>query len=100
MARSTIHAALFTALYLNIAPAARAADSDAQPPTQPPLPRITVIGTPAPEENYRVDAVSSLGPLGSTKLLDAPYSISILPLDLIENSQAVNFKDVSKYLPL
>ena len=33
-------------------------------------------------------------------VLDIPYSIGILPHDLIENSQAVNFKDVSKYLPL
>ena len=88
---------------MNVTALAHAADSDSQPPappSQPALPRITVIGAPSPEENYRVDAVSSLGPLGSTKLLDVPYSVSVLPLDLIENSQAVNFKDVSKYLPL
>src|SRR6202166_1849840 len=73
----------------------------AQPPSQQPaLPRVTVVGTQTPEINYRVETVASTGPLGSTKILDAPYSISILPLDLIENSQAVNFKDVSKYLPL
>src|ERR1700739_3440831 len=100
MTRSIIHAALLGAFCLNISPAAPASDSDVQPPSPTSLPRITVIGAPAPEENYRVDAVSSLGPLGSMKLLDAPYSIGILPLDLIENSQAVNFKDVSKYLPL
>src|ERR1700688_5036496 len=73
----------------------------AQPPSQQPaLPRVTVVGTQTPEINYRVETVDSLGPLGSTKILDAPYSITILPLDLIENSQAVNYKDVSKYLPL
>ena len=52
------------------------------------------------EDNYRVPAVDSLGPLGTTPLLDTPYSIGILPEDLIKNSQAVDFKDVSKYLPL
>src|SRR6202030_1651488 len=41
-----------------------------------------------------------LGPLGSTSLLDTPYSISVLPEELIKNSMATNFKDVSKYLPL
>src|SRR5579871_5591837 len=50
--------------------------------------------------NYRVETVDSVGPLGSLKILDAPYSISVLPEELIKNSMAVNFKDVSKYLPL
>jgi iron complex outermembrane receptor protein len=63
------------------------------------LPRVVVTGTRT-EDNYRVETVDSLGPLGTTKILDTPYSIGILPLDLIENSQATNFKDVSKYLPL
>src|SRR5579863_2398429 len=52
------------------------------------------------EEDYRVPEVDSLGPLGTTPVLDIPYSIGILPQELIENSQAINFKDVSKYLPL
>jgi iron complex outermembrane receptor protein len=63
------------------------------------LPRVVVTGTRT-EDNYRVENVDLLGPLGTTKILDTPYSIGILPLDLIENSQATNFKDVSKYLPL
>jgi iron complex outermembrane receptor protein len=64
-----------------------------------PLPGVTVIGDRI-QDNYRVETVSSIGPLGSIPLLDIPYSVSVLPFDLIENSQAVNFKDVSKYLPL
>jgi iron complex outermembrane receptor protein len=60
---------------------------------------VTVIGDRI-DDNYRVETVSSIGPLGSIPLLDIPYSVSVLPFDLIENSQAVNFKDVSKYLPL
>src|SRR5271170_2498750 len=78
---------------------ARADDSTPPPtPQKASPPSLTVIGTR--EEDYRVDAVASIGPLGSSNLLDVPYSVSVLPFDLIENSQAVNFKDVSKYLPL
>ncbi len=50
--------------------------------------------------DYRVPALDSLGPLGSTPLLDTPYSVAVLPGEVIRNSQATNFKDVSKYMPL
>jgi len=112
MPRSIPHAALLALFVVRFAGAADAEDSGAQPrptpspspqqpsPQQPALPRVTVVGTQTLENNYRTESVDSLGPLGSTRILDAPYSIAILPLDLIENSQAVNFKDVSKYLPL
>ena len=49
---------------------------------------------------YRVETVDSLGPLGSQSLLDTPFSVSVLPEALLRNSQAVNFKEASKYLPL
>ena len=68
--------------------------------SQNPSEKVVVTGTRENEQNYRVPTVDSIGPLGSTPVLDVPYSIGILPHDLIENSQAVNFKDVSKYLPL
>jgi iron complex outermembrane receptor protein len=71
--------------------------SEVQPPV---LPRVTVVGNKESDDNYRVESVDSLGPLGSTKVLDTPYTIGILSEDLIKNSQATNFKDVSKYLPL
>jgi iron complex outermembrane recepter protein len=64
------------------------------------LPRIVVTGAATQDNNYRVNTVDSIGPLGTTDIQNTPYSIEVLPLDLIENSQAVNFKDVSKYLPL
>ena len=70
--------------------------SSAQSPTE----KVVISGSREAEQNYRVPAVDSIGPLGSTPILDTPYSIGILPHDLIENSQAVNFRDVSKYLPL
>jgi iron complex outermembrane receptor protein len=82
----------------------RAVADDAPPAATQPAPRslpgVTVVGTRIPDDNYRVETVDSLGPLGTGPIRDIPYSIGILPLDLIENSQAANFKDVSKYLPL
>jgi iron complex outermembrane receptor protein len=71
----------------------------AQPP-QSPVARVVVSGNREGEDQYRVPAVDSIGPLGTTPVLDTPYSIGILPHDVIENSQAISFKDVSKYLPL
>lgn len=84
-------------------PALVRADDSPEPPSQEAqstLPRVTITGERVKEENYRVPAVDSLGPLGTTPILDQPYSIGILPLDLIQNSQAIDFKEVSKYLPL
>jgi iron complex outermembrane recepter protein len=88
------------AVYLATAIATPARADDAAP-TRPgaPLPGVTVFGDRV-EDNYRVKSLDSIGPLGSTPLIDIPYTVAVLPFDLIENSQAVNFKDVSKYLPL
>jgi iron complex outermembrane recepter protein len=59
-----------------------------------------VIKTSRDKGDYRVQTLDSVGPLGEAPVLDQPYSISVLPSDLIENTQAVNFKEVSKYMPL
>ncbi|HEY0746631.1 MAG TPA: TonB-dependent siderophore receptor [Steroidobacteraceae bacterium] len=101
MIRSLRFATWFAVYPIVLVPVAHA---DGAPPAtsenQAGLPRVTVIGNKEPEENYRVESVDSLGPLGSTRLLDTPYSIGVLPEDLIKNSMATDFKDVSKYLPL
>ena len=86
-----------------LAGAARA--DEAAPPEGPPqdsstLTRVVVTAERLPEQNYRAPTVDSLGPLGTTPVLDTPYTIGILTHDVIANSQAVDFKDVSKYLPL
>jgi len=77
-----------------VAGTAHAADAP-QPTTTPGL-----VVTGQRPEDYRVAALDSLGPLGTTPLLDTPYMVSVLPAEIIQNSQAINFKDVSKYLPL
>jgi iron complex outermembrane receptor protein len=102
MSRS-IRPAMFVMLFPVACAAIANADDSAAPgsETQPPaLPHVTVVANKAAEDNYRVESVDSLGPLGSMKLLDTPYSIGILSSELMQNSQATNFKDVSKYLPL
>ncbi len=62
-------------------------------------PHVTVVGVKE-SDDYRVKSTASLGPLGSQELLNVPYSVGVLTQDLIQNSMATNFKDVSKYLPL
>jgi iron complex outermembrane receptor protein len=49
---------------------------------------------------YRADTVTSLGLLGAEPLLDTPYTVNVLPGELIANGQVKNFKEASKYLPL
>ncbi|HYM41403.1 MAG TPA: TonB-dependent siderophore receptor [Steroidobacteraceae bacterium] len=64
------------------------------------LKRVVVTAQRLPQQDYRAPSLDSLGPLGTTPVLDTPYTIGILTHDMIENSQAVDFRDVSKYLPL
>ena len=47
---------------------------------------------------YRVED-ADLGPLGDKKILDTPYSITAIPLDLMQSQQAANIQDVIKYDP-
>jgi len=45
---------------------------------------------------YRADTVTSLGPLGTAPILDTPYTVNVLPSELIVNGQVKNFKEASK----
>jgi iron complex outermembrane recepter protein len=99
--KNAYHLVLLALSPLTFQALARADDAAPAPAqsSQSGLPRVVVQGS-RQEDNYRVEAVDSIGPLGTTPILDTPYSIAILPEDLLKNSQAVNFKDASKYLPL
>ena len=87
----------FTLVPLTLTGVAHAADpgTAATAPTEE-----VVIQTSRDKGDYRVDILDSIGPLGTTPIVNVPYSISVLPSDLIENTQAVDFKEVSKYMPL
>lgn len=56
--------------------------------TAPPLTQDQLLqteGTAA--DGYRVDTVPDMGPWGSMPILDAPYSVNVMPLELLENTQ-------------
>jgi iron complex outermembrane receptor protein len=54
----------------------------------------------AVENAYRVDNVAAGGPLGTTPILDLPYSVNVISRQLIDDTQSRNFKEAAKYLPL
>ncbi len=51
------------------------------------------------EAGYRADTVSSIGALGARTLLDTPFSIGVVPRELIENVQAQSPDDIYKINP-
>ena len=61
---------------------------------------VTVEAVGSAESGYRVGTASSIGPLGPSPLLDTPYTVNVLPAELLSNGQVKNFKEASKYLPL
>jgi len=52
----------------------------------------------ATNPQYNTGTVS-LGPLGNRKLLDTPFSMTVIPQDLIENLQLKTVNDTLRYLP-
>jgi iron complex outermembrane recepter protein len=52
------------------------------------------------ENAYRVDKVAAGGPLGTTPILDLPYTVNVISRQLIDDTQSRNFKEAAKYLPL
>jgi iron complex outermembrane receptor protein len=61
---------------------------------------VTVTAQAGAARGYRSGAVSALGSAEGVALLNTPYTVSVLPGDLIANGQVKNFKEASKYLPL
>jgi iron complex outermembrane receptor protein len=60
----------------------------------------TVTVSADADNAYRVDNVASGGPLGTTPILDLPYSVNVISRQLIDDTQSRNFKEAAKYLPL
>ncbi|WP_041361957.1 TonB-dependent receptor [Methylovorus sp. MP688] len=50
-------------------------------------------------DGYRVKTISSVGALGSMRLQDTPYAMSVIPQELIQNIQAQSPDDVYKLNP-
>jgi iron complex outermembrane recepter protein len=49
---------------------------------------------------YRVDNVAPGGPLGNVPIVNLPYSVYVIPRQLIDDTQSRNFKEIAKYMPL
>lgn len=63
------------------------------------VPDIVVDGIlPAKDDTYRIDRVE-IGPLGDKALLDTPYSMSVVPVNLAENQQLQNVRELFRYIP-
>ncbi len=95
--------------------ALHAASSTAQtaPGVATPVPPVAVTSTlqqPTDDQKlqaegaaaggYRVDTTTVTGPLKPLALQDAPYSISVMPLELIENVQAASADELFRMNPL
>lgn len=62
-------------------------------------PEIVVNGVlPSRDDTYRTEQVT-VGPLGSKPLLDTPYSVSVVPVNLAENQQLENVRELFRYIP-
>lgn len=69
-------------------------------PAATPVEEVTVNGVlPSVDDTYRAPAVIEVGPLGDKPLLDTPYSISIVPVQLAENQQLENVRELFRYIP-
>jgi iron complex outermembrane receptor protein len=61
----------------------------------------TVTVTAGSVENaYRVENVQNRGPLGTTPIVELPYTVNVISRQLIDHTQSRNFKEAAKYLPL
>ncbi|MGF7153540.1 TonB-dependent receptor [Novosphingobium gossypii] len=75
---------------LACAPAANAQAADAE---------IIVNGVlPAQDDTYRTRKVE-VGPLGEKSRLDTPFSVSVVPVNLAENQQLQNVRELFRYIP-
>ncbi len=62
--------------------------------SEPPLEKVTILGNRSPL--YRTEDVQ-LGPLADRSLIDTPYSIDVVPVNLSVNQQ---LKSVREVVPL
>jgi len=63
---------------------------------QQPMEKVTILGDRSPL--YRSDDVQ-LGPLADRSLVDTPYSIDVVPVNLSVNQQLKSVREVFRYMP-
>ena len=96
--RGRTFAALSIAASAGLPLAAQAQEAAPAAPTA--VPEITINGIlPSADDTYRAPPIIEVGPLGSRPLLDTPYSISIVPVQLAENQQLESVRELFRYIP-
>lgn len=71
------------------APAASAGDGS--------LPVVTVVGVA--DRGLQPRTASTLGPLGTLSVLDAPYSVDVITQDMIRNENPTRLTEALRYVP-
>jgi len=64
--------------------------------TEPPFEKVTILGDRSPL--YRTEDVQ-VGPLADRALVDTPYSVDVVPVNLSVNQQLKSVREVFRYLP-
>ena len=62
------------------------------------LPEIIATDRQKADSGFTVDS-ASVGPLGSRKLQDLPYSVNVIDSSIIRNQHAANLYELLKYMP-
>jgi iron complex outermembrane recepter protein len=77
----------------------QAAPVQTAPPPPGQVKEVVINGIlPSVDDTYRVPMVE-VGPLGDKPLLDTPYSISVVPVQLAENQQLESVRELFRYIP-
>lgn len=80
-------------------PAANATNANASATTNTTaLPAVTVKAAVSRDTTLRTDK-ATIGPLGTVKRLDTPYTINVVPQDVIESQQLHSVTDILRYIP-
>ena len=64
--------------------------------SEEPLEKVTILGNRSPL--YRTEDVQ-IGPLADRALIDTPYSVDVVPVNLSINQQLKSVREVFRYLP-
>ena len=75
-----------------------AAPAGAQAGTEEPEIVVHGVLPSADDDTYRTEQVE-VGPLGPRRLLDTPFSISVVPVTLAENQQLQSVRELFRYIP-
>jgi iron complex outermembrane receptor protein len=89
---------LVVPIYLLSAPAAAQTSDDSRGRKATTLSAVKVHASDSQAGTLRSDR-ASLGPLGTLDRLDTPYSINVVPQQLIRNQQLKSIADALRYLP-